>query len=565
MKKLRFKELIIISLVESSARKINLDADVNVFIGDNDTGKSSFIKSIYYALGATPPQVHPEWTQIMPITILKFAKDDIIYNMFRHGSYIVLFNENYEIINTFASIGNELSPYYEDFFDFKLKLTHSTSGELKTPLPSHYFLPFYIDQDVGWNKNWNSFDRLTEFKGWRKDLIEYHTGIKPNEYYILKAEKILMSELGKEITSELNALERVYLKAIEKNNSVLQVNIDVKQFEKDIEHLVIKLNEIKDIENKYRTKILDLYNEKAIIDHHIKLAESTIKELNKDYDFAEQLNETIECPTCGAMHPNTFAQRYIIAQDENRCYELLLQLNQEKGKIEAKISKENVELEEYSYKKNEIEAILNQKREEIKFNDYIENVGNSKLVDALKDELSILRNRIADIDGTIKNINKKMRKYVSGELQEEIEGYYFKLMKSFLFKLNVNKLKEETFKSISSSIKENGSDLSRALLAYTYSVLLVMEKYSSTYKCPIIIDSPLQNEQDDKNSVKILEFIRDHKPEYSQLILSCVDIHGVEFEGNIIELTDKYHFLSKDKFGEIFAEVQFIIDKAMKI
>ena len=50
------------------------------------------------------------------------------------------------------------------------------------------FLPFYIDQDTGWNKTWASFDRLSQFKKWRQPVAEYHTGIRPNQFYIAKGE-----------------------------------------------------------------------------------------------------------------------------------------------------------------------------------------------------------------------------------------------------------------------------------------------------------------------------------------------------------------------------------------
>jgi len=565
MKKLILKELTILSLIEKSATKITFDSHINVICGDNDTGKSSLIKSIYYSLGASPNQIHPEWLQIKPITIVSFENDGNDYTMFRYENYIVLFDEKLEIIETFSSVGNELAPFYEDFFDFKLKMKHSTSGALKTPLPDHYFLPFYIDQDTGWNKNWNSFSRLREFKNWRKDIIEYHTGIKPNEYYILKAEKATLMEEKREAEQELSALEKIYLRALKQKNNSISLNVDINKFETEITMLVNKLNELKEVENKYREKILDLNNEKAIIEKQIKMAEDTRNQLNKDIDFAEELDEEIECPICGTIHKNTFSERYIIAQDENHCYELLLQLTEERNQIQKKIDKENEQLQEHSTKKKEIEDILSQKKGEIKFNDYIENVGQTKLVGTMQDEIVSSRSDIASKEEDINSKSKAMRKYVDGDLKNEIEGDYLKFMKSFLFNLNVHKLKEVDYASISSQIKENGSDLSRALLAYFYSVLLVMEKHSSTYKCPIIIDSPLQNEQDDTNSVKILEFIKKKTPKSYQLILGCVDLHGVEFEGKKIALTDKFHLLNKSKYEELFNEHRDIIEKAMSI
>ena len=53
------------------------------------------------------------------------------------------------------------------------------------------------------------------------------------------------------------------------------------------------------------------------------------------------------------------------------------------------------------------------------------------------------------------------------------------------------------------TISETGSALPRALLAYYFTFLKIMNIYSTSTFCPIIIDSPNQQEQDkDKNKSK---------------------------------------------------------------
>ena len=132
---------------------------------------------------------------------------------------------------------------------------------------------------------------------------------------------------------------------------------------------------------------------------------------------------------------------------------------------------------------------------------------------------------------------------------------------------------EKEYNSISCQIKESGSDLSRALLAYYYAILNTMAAYSSTTACPIVIDSPLQNEQDEQNIKKILEFIRDKKPSEMQLILGCVGMDGLEFKkdavvlngvefknANYLFLDNKYAALSQEEYPKLFEELKACID-----
>lgn len=51
MKSLKLLETIIISKKEKTARKIIYGENINIIKGENSSGKSSVIKSIYYGLG----------------------------------------------------------------------------------------------------------------------------------------------------------------------------------------------------------------------------------------------------------------------------------------------------------------------------------------------------------------------------------------------------------------------------------------------------------------------------------------------------------------------------------
>ena len=64
MKNLRFQSLLLLSSKEKAARKISFDPKATLILGENDTGKSSLIKSIYATFGADPAAIHHNWRSL---------------------------------------------------------------------------------------------------------------------------------------------------------------------------------------------------------------------------------------------------------------------------------------------------------------------------------------------------------------------------------------------------------------------------------------------------------------------------------------------------------------------
>src|SRR5690606_28784660 len=103
---------------------------------------------------------------------------------------------------------------------------HNGASTLATP--AFLFLPFYIDQDKGWGKSFNSFENLMQFKAFRRPSIEYHTGIKPKEYYQLNIEKSRISLEKESLEREIQVLDSAWLdqRKKQKKSGDLEVNVD---------------------------------------------------------------------------------------------------------------------------------------------------------------------------------------------------------------------------------------------------------------------------------------------------------------------------------------------------
>ncbi|NIA59149.1 hypothetical protein G5716_11260 [Bacillus pacificus] len=76
-----------------------------------------------------------------------------------------------------------------------------------------------------------------------------------------------------------------------------------------------------------------------MIEDQINLTNSVMDELNKDYTFATKniLEDKVTCPTCGEIYSNSFNERFSIANDESRCFELIADLKKDLQKINKKI------------------------------------------------------------------------------------------------------------------------------------------------------------------------------------------------------------------------------------
>jgi len=115
-----------------------------------------------------------------------------------------------------------------------------------------------------------------------------------------------------------------------------------------------------------------------------------------------------------------------------------------------------------------------------------------------------------------------------------------------------------------SNIKEQGSNLPRALLAYYFAFLHIMDKYSTSTFCPIVIDSPNQQEQDSENLKAIMNFINQNQPENSQLILSLVEDIETTFDKDTLYLeNEKYSLLKADFYDEVYNELSPIIERGI--
>lgn len=555
MKNLSISEILLLSLKEKKARRVLFDQNRTLIHGGNHTGKSSLIKSIYKTFGAEP-LMHPKFVSANVTSCVRFQVDSRKFQLIRDGKIFGLFDGSGNRIEVFTSVTKELGPYLARLLDFNPLFQSKNLGFI-TPPPAFLFLPYYIDQDESWSKSWASFKQLQQIKDHRTQCIYYHSGIRPNEYFHTKKEIQDYIKIIEETDKEQKVTNKV-LNDIKSKLSQTDFNIDVESFKAEITELLTQVELLKGIEANLKEELHDLYHLKAAYDAQINIVKQAITESHNDLKFAsEKLPEIISCPTCGADYENSFAERFQIASDEQKSKDLLLELVKEAKEIDDKIENENRKLTKTIEEVSTIDNILQQRKGDVSLHDVIESAGKNQVKNLFAERYRELTEILSENAREKEKLEVKLKSFESKDRKTEIINYYSNTLGSFLKKLDVHSLNYEDYKSITTKIesKETGSSRPRALIAYYFAFFNLMQKYSSAAYCPIIVDSPNQQDQDIDHIDKIMKFINLNQPKGSQMILGLAETYGEDFNCKIVELKEKYSLLQKDEFDSVHEEL----------
>jgi len=560
MKRLRFETLELLSLRERKARRIEFDPLMTVITGTNDVGKSSVIKSLYWAFGASPSIIHPTWAAANVKAMVTFTIDDVRYRIMRDHNAIGVFDEDGRMLLVTSQITKELAPCLAKLLNFQLVLTNR-KGEPEIPPAAYAFLPFYIDQDSGWTRPLDSFDNLGQYADFRKPLLEFHTGILPNEFYELDAEK-------RRLQVDQRALEadrRVIQKAVERFK--LEVKFDglelsIDGHEQAIEQLLDRLQLVRAQRQERARHLAAVQDERMLIEQQLLIVRASIVELEKDAVFAGDLPEEIFCPTCGTHHQNDFANRYGIVQDREACFEFFSQARNRVTDLTSKALKAEADVRSADRVIAEIQASITVKKGDISLFEVIESRGRRIASDMFDGQIYDLNAKIGEILGKIKDISTELEKLKDKARRKKIVRFYSEFMLRYLNLLDVTNFSANEVIKIPARIRETGSDLPRAILSYFFAIIQTISKHSSSIFAPIVVDSPNQQDQDDTNAAKMIDLIISERPDQAQVILGTVSLHGRDVgKGKVIDLTEKKSVLRSGEFDSVSADLRPYLDQ----
>ena len=560
MRSLRFETLELLSFKERKARKIEFHPRLTVINGANDVGKSSVIKSIYWAFGADPKSVHKTWRDAKVRALLTFTVDGIRHSVLRFGKSITIFDADYNVLLSTRSVTAELAPYLAELLNFRLVLA-SRGNKAETPPPAFAFLPFYVNQEASWEKPFAAFDRLGQYPDFKNALIDFHSGILGNEYYELDAERKRVEfekkELERDQKAVSKAVERLGLEA-----SFTGLELTAETHEASVERLLAHLREIR-VQRLARTaKLAELVDLRTSLDSQVKVAKRAMRELESDAVYAGTLDEEVYCPVCNTRHENDFAKRYGILDDREACLEFMADARETMRGVAGQVRNLEADIRGADGIIEKIQETLAERRGDVSLREVIASEGQRTAGELLRDQLDeiiasagLLEVRSGEIKAGQKELKDPARR-------EEIESFYAGKMVAFLRLLDVSNYDPDEVVKINGRIVETGSDQPRAILAYDLALLHTIHKFGQSFTAPMVIDSPNQQDQDDVNVRAMIKLIVGNIPNGGQMVLGSVDMHGVDAgDAKIIEFHEKLSVLTASEFDAVNARMAPLIQK----
>lgn len=513
MKNIRFKRLTLMSYAAEKARIINLDADIVIVRGDNHKGKSCILKSIYWTFGAEPKKMSIEWLDTKVIALLDFTIDGIKYKALRIGNKLFIYLGRKLIIRSFKpSLG---SKDVLNLFGINVP-----TDEQECITPASIFMPFYIDQDGGWQEPWSSFNKGCKL-GSKKNILNFYTGIIDDLYFILQKkldDKIV--ELGI-ANSKLDG-HISFADDIKKRISDVEFPLTEKDFKDEIDKFLDKLKVLRRKQNELLDELQTLYSRKSYCEITIKQLHSNIDEIQKDFDFALHQDDYVICPTCGASYKNDIPERHEMKDDIYGCKDMVIKYEEELGEVIEKITKVNYSVTSINDDIIKTKEIIDTKNNDITLKEFLDSERDRVLRDALlsqelqyREDRNKLTSEKKELEDQIANIGEKINKRETHEKFKELVLNAMRDMGS-----NLSPDQNIVF---GGKINVIGSTLTKAIVAYNYAYYFLMKRNHGPIFCPIVIDEPKQHGIEDNGYSVLIEYLINNKPNDSQLILSVVD------------------------------------------
>jgi len=561
MKSLKLQRLLLLSRIEKKARQEKFDASSTVIFGENDTGKSHLIKSIYGAFGADSSVINEKWANASVTIMLRFLVGEESYAILRMDDQFSLFDANDTLLWRATGLVKDVGPKIADLLDFNVMLS-TKYNDLIVPPPQFCFLPFYQDQDRGWDDTWGSFKGLSMIADFKRGILEYHTGIRPREYYEAKAERGEAQREQNELKAERRALDRATAR-LRNGRSPVTVTFSPEMFGTQIEQLLTELNELRTVYEGVKRKISELQSRRAVLVEEIEIARVALQELDADVKFSQSLTGAqVVCPTCNTVHDNDFASRFSLINDADACRGFLASAQHSLVEVESDVARQMESLAGYGDRIARIDNLLDEERGEIKLRDMLKDESERIVDTTIAAEREVIDLAISGWSEKEDTANALMKELSDSERKAKIVSFYAQKLTAFASDLGVD-FGKAAKKSVSPKINETGSYGPRASLAYHFALLHTIREFTTSCLCPIILDTPLQQDQDEKNATAMIAFALKNRPKDMQLVLGTVSMHGVEYDGYSINPKVKESLLRREDFDEVSDYMRPFINKML--
>lgn len=548
-----FKTLWLVSESEQKAKKQTFPKPKTILFGTNGTGKSRITKNLFWTLGCSPEKhIAPRWD---PDTIgaleLEFAGQD--YLIVRQRKELGLFTLKGELIAAADTLG-DWDKIMADLFGYKLMLRRNANTNPARVGIDYLTLPFYIDQDGGWGATWSSYSSLNQFRKWQKPVFEAFIGLRPNgyftEYQRWEVANDQLRVMQDKFETQRTAFSRVR-QILPKTVPVL----NTERFENELVDLGEKARELQKRQSELREKLISAINLKEKIDSELRLAVEAHRGLTDDLGFISEFDQTtIECPTCGTQHTNSFHARLRLTQDAHSISLLVGELRDER---KAAIRKHEVIfklLQETEDESKKIKTALQEEPEDIQSKDLLLAAHSVQTLDNAFDKVTLeLTKEIQLLVDEVEKYRLAYKKYEDLARLKSVKGYYNTSISYYSDKLNVPPEEQIVKAKPGERGKVGGSSAPRSLLAVHMAMLKTNTEFGDMPHFPFVVDTLQQSGQDLDNLSSMIEILNGSISPAHQTILALemlppeVDISGFD----VIHLTEKRRLLNEQDFKDV--------------
>ena len=553
MKEMYFDNILIADIVKKTAYFHKFEKGFNVVTSqDNHVGKSSLLKSLYFAMGAEV-DFDDVWNKNTKLYVVEFYINEIKFRVARWQKAFALFRET-ELILTTKSVSKGLAREFEKIFSFAVYIANKETNKIELAPPTFTFMPYYIDQDRGWSGLYESFSNIGQYK--KPDRIKslyYHLGIYTRPTVELMAKKDTLKDKIEQLKAEEEKL-RITIESLYAEIQNLVPADSIEELERNLiipkDWIVLLVNRIGETRNKIQSLETALYQH----EHQLEVIQE-YRKIKDGVSVCEDRDKIHICPKCGYSFDEeiySIVRSNYNLQNEGYMYK----------QIEQIISSIASELEKY--KENYVSLMGELKRQEQAYDEkqdlYKVYLRQRGLQDSVKHFIEQLGENVYEQEGhgkEIKEIDKELRKLPN---KKEVEKNYIENVRLNIIKLDAwNSAYEGNIKLLK-PIKAQGTLENKIILAQMIGLFQTMQYFkTNTILFPLVVDSPRAKEASHTSSKDILKLIfeMDNLP---QVILATMDYSDFENEmkisAKVIVLSKKRKLLNSDTYREYQSTIE---------
>lgn len=501
MSKMTIKSLLIVDYENEKANKFVFSDSANLIVSStNGEGKSSLVKSIYYALGANLKSFPKGWSADNFIFQLEVFIDDNTFLIKRHNKVIsVLDNKEVKLFENFA----EYSLWFQEKLNMRLELVSKNSDKASLASIEALLSPMYIDQDKAWDGKLfkDSFESLGRYKpnDFPKNVFDYYLGISDSQIIDKESEKNEYSRQLELVNGKINQVQSVYKTYRTQKNITETVLKDFEGLKKELDFYITETD-------KFSIKITEKTGELSKEKRNLDILNQDLEELKKLSSKTKERFSKIkhECVYCHSILTRQQSLTRLELEDnelaiKSRMGGISQQIMKSKRVVREK-EKAIEQLQEQFYQYHERLSELKQ------LSDIDEYVNQNVLSELKKLEIQETSEK-SNLDKLIGDITKEIRmlKKELNQRAKTIEGDYEALKNELSILIGSTGITDKKFRNFD-KLKGSGTNLNKDLLVIFLVYMNLIDSKSIT-SLPFAIDSFVKNETDEKVLKKMFDAI----------------------------------------------------------